>query len=1096
MTRFTEQGYPWTAAELAECTGGKWTQLPTQPHAERVAYLLRLVVPNALLVAHDDRWDFGISPSLMGKLLPSVFGVIAQRGVSGIPSSTPILFVDDIYDAVYRLAVARRETFQGRAVVVTGSAGKSSVCRMLRDVLSGFGKSVWGNTEIDSNLPEPVAAVLGSMPTRSDALVIEIAIGRVERSSRLVRPDVAIVTAISEAHMAHFGSLKQIALKKAEIFRGLSPDGVAVINGEADWAELLVEQAKKYVRRVLTYGTGAYANVRLVEAGFDDSGNYHVTASLGDRQFSFELGIPGKHMAMNAMAVLAATEALDLNVEEAAGFLVNSRAIAGRGALNRIELTDGRRLRVIDESYNANPLSVRASLENLAAMPVQAGGRRIAVLGDMLELGPQSIEFHEQLLPSIEEARIDQVYLIGGHMYRLWQRLPENKKGGYAGSREALVDMLVRDVRDQDLICVKASHGMQLGRAIESLAAKPDTPQLPLKPLVLKEPAASFVFDVTSGAVLFEHDADRHHAPASLVKLMTLFLIFDALSAGKITLEQRFAINPKARSIRGSSVDLNGITELLVHDALALIALVSANNVTLALALHLVESVDQFVVAMNRKGRELGLNNTFYVNPTGLDATGQHTCARDVGYLLASLYKHHPSHLHWLALRSCVFRGEVLYATNLLLDQTIDIQAGKTGTSPKAGCNMAILAVAPDGRKIAAVVLGCRDEHHRMFQMASLLEAVALTDPAGRGQTGKLINLESAGVDMSISGDVYFGEWHMVNRRKRGQEDILARGYGDTFSAFRSFLRERQLNIANYEAALTNHDVSPFQGAKEYLFRGDPEKSIACLREERIDVVTLANNHLFDYGFTGLQDTLTHFASAGIPAIGAGYNAREALTPLELMVENAGTQRRIALFSGYQFTEQREKRNRCYALPGRWGVACLSSMADAIKRYREKWPESYIVAIPHWGTDYRWVLPSQRRNAEWLLAGGADIIIGHGAHMLQEIERISRRWVIFSLGNFILNGQGEYAKRNVPPYSLISRISLQPSGTGWAGELKLYPFVSDNLATNWHPRFVFEEEFLDIVTLLQVRAARGDAEIELEFGVDQYGWHFRFDISK
>jgi len=283
-----------------------------------------------------------------------------------------------------------------------------------------------------------------------------------------VRPHVAIVTTVAAVHLEHFSSVGAIADAKGEIFAGLEPGGVAVINGDIEWSSRLTAHAlKAKPSRVIAFGRGAGCDVRLRSANFGEETSDLEVGFFGER-LRYRLGAPGEHWAINSLGVLAVIAALGGDHARAAADMAGLSALAGRGARQRIAGPSGT-FELIDESYNANPLSMEAAIANLGRAVPQPGGRRIAVLGDMLELGPTAAALHAGLAKSLAEHGIDVVYASGPLMRHLWDAIARGQRGRYASSAAEIAESLTQDVREGDILMVKGSYGSKMGAVVEAL---------------------------------------------------------------------------------------------------------------------------------------------------------------------------------------------------------------------------------------------------------------------------------------------------------------------------------------------------------------------------------------------------------------------------------------------------------------------------------------------------------------------------------------------------------------------------------------------------------------------------------------------------
>jgi UDP-N-acetylmuramoyl-tripeptide--D-alanyl-D-alanine ligase len=312
---------------------------------------------------------------------------------------------------------------------------------------------------------------LARCPSSARYAVLEMGMnhaGEIAQLSRLVRPDVAIVTTIAPVHLEFFGSLAKIADAKAEIFVGVPSDGAAVINRDiAQFAQLKRRAKDAGIARVISFGEHAKADARLIKFALQPRCSTVEAEILGTR-FSYKVGAPGKHIVINSLAVLAAAELVGADLALAALALAQLQPVAGRGAPIAIALPGGQAV-VLDESYNANPASVDAALAVLGGSPIGPQGRRIAVLGDMLELGPDGPALHRALAKSVIANAVDLVFCCGPLMRALWEALPASRRGGYAEDSAALEGQVLPAVRAGDVVMVKGSLGSRMAPIVKAL---------------------------------------------------------------------------------------------------------------------------------------------------------------------------------------------------------------------------------------------------------------------------------------------------------------------------------------------------------------------------------------------------------------------------------------------------------------------------------------------------------------------------------------------------------------------------------------------------------------------------------------------------
>jgi UDP-N-acetylmuramoyl-tripeptide--D-alanyl-D-alanine ligase len=396
--------------------------------------------------------------------------VVAQAQRSRFTAATPLLVVPDVLEGLRDLARAARSRSAARFIGVTGSVGKTSTKEALRAALAANGEAHASAASYNNHWGVPLS--LARCPASARYAVLEMGMnhaGEISPLTRLVRPHIAIVTAIAPVHLEFFPSVEAIADAKAEIFEGVEAGGAAVVNRDSRHFVRLAHAAKAAgLERIVSFGEHAEADARLVKYALQP-GSSAVQACILGVDVTYKLGAPGKHMILNSLAVLASVVLAGADLALAGLALADLKPADGRGVRISLRLPGGNAL-LIDESYNANPASMRAALSLLTHAPIGAGGRRIAVLGDMLELGPQGPDLHRGLVEPIMAEAVDLVFCAGPLMRSLWNALPSELRGGYAETSAMLEAEVLGAVRAGDAIMVKGSLGSKMGPIVKALA--------------------------------------------------------------------------------------------------------------------------------------------------------------------------------------------------------------------------------------------------------------------------------------------------------------------------------------------------------------------------------------------------------------------------------------------------------------------------------------------------------------------------------------------------------------------------------------------------------------------------------------------------
>jgi UDP-N-acetylmuramoyl-tripeptide--D-alanyl-D-alanine ligase len=450
----------WTSDEIAAATGG----VASEPfEVTGVTFDSREVQPGDLFVAMPGTVHDG-HRFVDGAFVAGAAGAIVSHPVSG-----PHVLVDDTFAALQALGQASRERAQATIFGVTGSVGKTSTKEALYAALDRNRPGKVHRSVKSYNNHTGVPLSLARMPRDAEFAVLEMGMnnkGEIAALTRQVRPHVALITAIAPAHIENLGSEEAIADAKAEIFEGLEPDGIAIVPNDTPHRDRLVKAARRRADRIITFGRGD-ADVHAVHAVGANGGGSLISAALLERELTFTISQRGEHWVSNALAVLAAVEAVGADVALAGLALADLGGLKGRGQRHVIQI-DGGNLLLIDESYNANPASMAATLKSLGAE--KDVSRRIAVLGPMRELGEHSVELHAGLAPAVVAAHVERLILIGDEMHALEQALDNHVSIDRVNSVEEATNTLRRLVRPGDAVLVKASNSVGLAKLVESMA--------------------------------------------------------------------------------------------------------------------------------------------------------------------------------------------------------------------------------------------------------------------------------------------------------------------------------------------------------------------------------------------------------------------------------------------------------------------------------------------------------------------------------------------------------------------------------------------------------------------------------------------------
>lgn len=463
----------WTSEDAATATGG---QVTTGWQASGISIDTRSIAAGDLFVALKDIRDG--HDFVAQALEKGAAAALVSRIPDGVAADAPLLVVPDVLKALEDMAVFARARTKAQVVGVTGSVGKTSTKEMLRSVLARQGQVFAAEKSFNNHWGVPLT--LARMPADADYAVIEIGMnhpGEITPLSKLARPHVAMITSVAAAHMEAFDGIEAIAREKAAIFEGLEAGGAAVINGDLETSYILTDAAKVAGATCTTFGmretnTDQLADVQLAQ-------NTTVArASLDGTTALFKISSLGQHFAMNALGVLGVVRALGADVGLAANDMALWQPPAGRGTREVIKLDAAepdQSITLIDDAYNANPTSLDAALNVLAASAPTDGlgqlhtGRRIAILGDMLELGADEAALHAEFANHPALDQIDLIHCCGPRMRALWDALPEHKKGEWAENAQDIASIAHSLLDAGDVILVKGSLGSRVSEVVTAI---------------------------------------------------------------------------------------------------------------------------------------------------------------------------------------------------------------------------------------------------------------------------------------------------------------------------------------------------------------------------------------------------------------------------------------------------------------------------------------------------------------------------------------------------------------------------------------------------------------------------------------------------
>lgn len=454
----------WNNASVEAATGSKSTQ---NWSASGISIDSRRVNKGDLFIAIKGE-KFDGHEFINNAFIAGASACIAHYKPNNVSDDLPVVVVGDTMKALYDLASFNRKRTKAKIIAITGSVGKTSTKEMLATAFQALGDTYYTEGNLNNHIGLPLS--MARMPENSEFGVFEIGMnhaGEIAPLAKLCQADVAIITNVAAVHLEFFNSVAEIANAKAEIFNGATENTRAVLNFDNEYYKILKNAAiKSGIKTIYSFGTNEQANPRLLS--YSGAGSHAVVRTkIDDNEFEYNLGINSKHQILNSLATIAAVAALGLDYKKAANSLATVTAKPGRGKIYDIEFR-GKKLTIIDDCYNASPASVEAALDNFGK--IHTSGRKLAILGDMLELGAESVVLHKNLLPKLLYNKIDLLFTAGELMSHLISDSPPEIQGGSAMDSSNLADVIIHSIKSGDTLLIKGSRGMRMENIINALA--------------------------------------------------------------------------------------------------------------------------------------------------------------------------------------------------------------------------------------------------------------------------------------------------------------------------------------------------------------------------------------------------------------------------------------------------------------------------------------------------------------------------------------------------------------------------------------------------------------------------------------------------
>lgn len=1008
-----------------------------------------------------------------------IAGIIVSRPIPELNPEVPQYVVRNTYGVIKTLADYAYKKRKGKMIAITGTAGKSTTKNLFNTLLSNDYTTIAtrGNHNTRTGVPLTIACSI----IQPDFTIIETAISSLwMRSGGILKnyaPDVAMITSIDGGQQK---SAYETACLKSKIAEGMDNKGNVVLNRDMKEYETVEKQVKQYNKNIFTYGFHNDADSRIIKVK-ELRTTTIVKAEILGEIVKFETQLNGKGMIQNIVGTLTTLKLLGVKLN---AVLKEIKKFSPSHSIQNFETyqtSKGHHFTLLNDSWNATGISMIEAIKLLAQKHKFYEGKTIVILGRIVNLSKEEAKKqHENIARTLIDSNVDIVFAHGPEMKYMLKKLPETMIGGYYDNAKEIATHVSHIIEEDDIILLKGSQRSSDFKLVKEELIKSVHNLSEFNQISQTIPSTGYgvaTYDFETGEKVSNYGKKNVKQNQGVGGLLLINYILDEIFANKLSLNTLYY--PDSQSIKENkstnALLLRSDNPLNLYDILSGAIVKSAPNAFLMLA--------NSVLGSNKKSMKLIKELAFKLElpeSSANNITGRRISNKNQEITLEILFK-----VGKILFKKMPFIQDLLSQTKFVYDNSI--YRNKTnlfhygiithGIFYGQNDSIGIVLSSINGKKYISVVIGAKGVYHRdALLYRSILTASNATNIQNTKPVEHFVK-KTRPYKINILGDTYFGEFYTNIRKRQGKKDALTKfGRNYSFKDLRKFLIKGDFNICNFEAAISNNQNEYLKRRKPFVLHADTRGNVETLKSEKINLVTLANNHLMDCGLEGLNETVKQFNNHSIYTMGAGNNQIDAENSFVINVN--GT--RITFFNAYWYRRPMYEEFDFYAIGSEPGVACINPFIfEDIKKEKSQYPSGKIIVIAHWGTDFKNTHKMQTIYANQLDEAGADLIIGHGAHMIQGIQNLGKAVVAYSIGNGVFNSNGEYNKRFVPAYGMIVQIIIGENNDYL--KLRFYPIYINNLKTFWKPRFVTKQEFEHCHLIL-----KSYNSIKLKTGKDEY----------
>lgn len=966
----------------------------------------------------------------------NIKGAIVERKLD---VDVPQYLVEDGYKALEMLAEYASKQFDGKSVAITGTVGKSSTKNLLVNMLdvtfannNESSNPEFINTISNDNSRTKIRQFVANYLREPKYAVAEVAVSslwmKTGSITKLMKPYVSVVTQVGIGQKGY--DEHKMAEFKTRVAQGLQDDGYLLINSSIDNIDEVLEYAQRFTNNILLYGFRDNDDFKMkiknhdingIEAEFVSSKfniNYTFTTNSRDRGTLENIAA-----AISSYVVLLKNDS-SMDLEKIRSVLNNMPSKSR--VLEPIDLNiNNNKALLIDDSYNAEKLSMENAFDFSNAIMQRYKGKKIAVIGKIVNLEQRSAEVHKSLAPSLIKAGFDKVICFTNETKPLYEALPEEMRAGIYDNPLSVAQAISKEMNDDSFILLKGStRETSIEKIRKYLTAD-------------KESLSKFIYNYggvisnLNGDIVSKYGNSEIKSIFGVGNFIAIAQATKKLAHLQLNLNETFSLveQVKHSSNDKRAIGMNPGEKYSFNTILKSASYYDAPDAEVALS-HIVAPggpTNQF----KRIAKNLNLTDNSVENVTG------------------RINKKNQEHNLFDLIKIASEIGQLpKFQISQLLPQSMEINNEMRFPSLRVQITGKVIGVIHARNSVMFWF-----EHNNEVFCGSIIAKNATNYDfdshiinsidkfiLNKKNDFEIITKKMNSSLINVIGDVYFGEFYSRKRISKGQNDGLQKfGYGHSFRKINKFFHTNDYNIANLEAVLVDENKEKrFSSLIDFPLDAGPQETLEELKKNNFNALTTATNHALDFGESGEKETLDWINKYGFEVLGSGMNVSEAYKHLKLKSKN----KNIHIFNGYRYNMSRFDM-KFYADGDNAGVAMLGQvLLDEVRKVRFNDPDSKIILIAHWGKDFKEIVTSQKVFGKQFIDAGGSLIIGHGPHMVQAMKTINSKPIVYSIGNGVFNSNGEYKEKNMPPYGYLTKIDVSEN------KVRLYPILTDNLVMN------------------------------------------------